>query len=112
MSRQKQRKGRQARAGRVFVQVQGGRGDGLKVELPGVTVEDWQKMQQLNGPAAGKVAAALVEMMGGAPNVDFTQWGMADTIGLLRWLGCIPEGKWTVLDDIELVMAQGGGDGR
>ena len=119
MSRKKERKPRRRSAehdGAVFLKFDNA-GE-ARVRLEGITQREYARVRELarvggiHDPLVMKFIRAFARQVGhdldGCPD----PWTDAQTIECLRWLGFVPEGEWTALDDLELAGLTGGSDGR
>lgn len=117
MSRRKVRKRRQKpvqRPGAVFLKIEGGAGDGMRVKVPGFTAPQYRRVKELAG--AGRIGDALImqfvrafaSTIGHDVDAQPQPWTDADTLALLRWLEFVPETDGTALDDPEPARLAGG----
>ncbi|MET7775364.1 hypothetical protein ABZU94_13925 [Streptomyces mirabilis] len=118
MSRRKGRKRRQRpaqRPGDVYLRIEGGPADGLRVKVPGFTADQYGQVQELaqagriHDPLIMRFIRAFASTIGHDIDASPAQWTDVDTLELLRWLEFVPETEWTALDDVEFAQLLGGG---
>lgn len=118
MSRRKGRKRRQRpaeRPGDVFLRIEGGAGDGLRLKVPGFTAQQYERVRelaqagQIGDPLIMRFVRAFASTIGHDVDADPAGWTDVDSLELLRWLEFVPGDEWTALDDIELARMAGGG---
>ncbi|MFJ8192788.1 hypothetical protein ACIQ8D_23955 [Streptomyces sp. NPDC096094] len=112
MSRQKVRRGRQAAAGRVLVEVHDGPLDGATVTVRGFTPKQYAQVcglaraGRIHSPAIDRFIAAFWQALGSPPSAR--PYNDDERIVFLRWIGAVPRSTWTPLDDMELRRILGG----
>jgi hypothetical protein len=88
-----------------------------RVRLEGISQREYARVKEL--AQAGdihdllimKFIRAFARQVGHDLDAYPDPWTDDQTIECLRWLGFVPEGKWTALDDIEFAGMSGGLDG-
>ncbi|GHA64080.1 hypothetical protein GCM10010330_16130 [Streptomyces tendae] len=111
MSRQKQRKGRQASAGRVFLDMRGGPLDGARIRVPGFTPTQYAQVcamaraGRLQSPLLTRFITAFWEA---TDSFDAGPYSDEYRALFFRWIGAVPCDTWTPLDDLELQRILGG----
>jgi hypothetical protein len=88
-----------------------------RVRLEGITQREYGRVKELaqagdiRDPLVMKFIRAFAAQVGQDLDALPDPWSDRNTIECLRWLGFVPEGEWTALDDIELAALAGGSDG-
>lgn len=117
MSRRKGRKSRQQpaqRRGKVFLEIEGGASDGLKLKVPGFSAAQYRHVRELarageiQHPLVSRFVRAFGQAIGHDVASGSAMWSDLDTVEFLRWLEMVPAGQWTALDDVEVSLLTGG----
>lgn len=115
MSRRKGRKGRQNRAqqaGHVFLEINGGALDGETVKVPGFSALQYHRVRSLAaaGRVNDRVVTRFIHAFCAAIGLDAEpmRWTVEERAMFLQWLGFVPRGEWTALDDLEFAQLLGG----
>ena len=118
MSRRKARKTRRGRSrGDAGVFLKFDNAGDARVRLEGITQREYGRVKELaqagdiRDPLVMKFIRAFAAQVGQDLDALPDPWSDRNTIECLRWLGFVPEGEWTALDDIELAALAGGSDG-
>ena len=88
-----------------------------RVRLEGITEREYARVKDLaragdiHDPLIMKFIRAFARQVGHDLDSYPDPWTDRQTIECLRWLGFVPEGQWTALDDIEFAGLTGGLDG-
>jgi len=115
VSRRKRRQRPAQRPGDVYVEIEGGAGDGLRLKVPGLDTRQYERVKELaqagriDDPLVMRFVRAFASTIGHDIDANPAPWTDLDTALLLRWLEVVPGGEWTGLDDIELARLAGGG---
>ncbi|MFF9153839.1 hypothetical protein ACF1AB_16600 [Streptomyces sp. NPDC014846] len=117
MSRGKGRKGRQQPAqqrGNVYLRIEGGAGDGMRLKVPGFSAAQYRRVRELaqagaiRDPLVGRFVRAVGMSIGHDVDTAPAPWTDVDTVELLRWLDMVPAEEWTGVDDAEVALLLGG----
>lgn len=102
------------RPGDVYLRIEGGAADGIRVKVPGFTSDQYHRVQELaqggrvDDPLIMRFVRAFAATIGHDIDADAAGWTDVDTVEFLRWLEFVPDSEWTALDDVEFARLTGG----